>query len=285
LPDHATVFAWSGFFHSYHMSKTPDYISLNRADWNRRTDVHWESEFYSNEAFIKGADSLKEIEVAILGDVTGKRILHLQCHFGQDTLSLARRGAEVTGVDLSDRAIHRAHELAHSTGLNATFVCCDLYELPSHLEGQFDMVYTSYGTIGWLPDVNRWANVITHFLKPGGTLVFVEFHPVVWMYDADFATVSYGYFNSGPIIETHTGTYADRNAEIQSQSVGWNHPLCDVLTALIDSGLTIMAFKEYDYSPYNVFQGAYESEPGRFRLRQFPKPIPMVYSVVGEKSY
>jgi SAM-dependent methyltransferase len=262
------------------MNEQPDYINLNRTDWNRRTDVHWESDFYDNKAFIEGADSLKEIEKTLLGDIRGKRILHLQCHFGQDTLSLARLGAIVTGVDLSDRAIDRARELAKTTKLEATFICCDLYDLPAHLEGQFDMVYTSYGTIGWLPDLTRWAKIIAHYLKPDGQLVFVEFHPVVWMYDDAFATVAYGYFNTGPIIETHTGTYADRDSAIQSQSVGWNHPLSDVFTALLTNGLTISSFREYDFSPYNVFHGAIENEPGRYRLSQFPKPIPMVYSII-----
>jgi hypothetical protein len=142
------------------------------------------------------------------------------------------------------------------------------------------MVYTSYGTIGWLPDLTRWAKIIAHYLKPDGQLVFVEFHPVVWMYDDAFATVAYGYFNTGPIIETHTGTYADRDSAIQSQSVGWNHPLSDVFTALLTNGLTISSFREYDFSPYNVFHGAIENEPGRYRLSQFPKPIPMVYSII-----
>lgn len=260
-----------------------DYLTINRDNWNKRTEVHWNSDFYNNTSFIDGADSLKEIEIALLGNIAGKRILHLQCHFGQDTLSLARRGALVTGIDLSDRAIERARELAQITNLSATFVCSDVYDLPNHLEGQFDVVFTSYGTIGWLPDLDRWAQVVAHFLKPGGKFVFVEFHPVVWMFNNTFTTVGYDYFNTGPIVETLSGTYANRDADLKVKEVGWNHSLHEVIMALISNGLTIANFQEYDYSPYNVFEGLIESEPDRFRLSQFEKRIPMVYSVVAEK--
>ena len=126
-----------------------DYLSANKASWNTRTEVHFDSEFYDNDGFVKGNTSLNTIELDLLGDVTGKSILHLQCHFGQDTLSLNRMGAQVTGVDLSDKAIEKANELKEKTGTEAEFICCDVYSLPDHLEKRFDYVYTSYGTIGW----------------------------------------------------------------------------------------------------------------------------------------
>ncbi|MFK7786603.1 MAG: class I SAM-dependent methyltransferase, partial [Crocinitomicaceae bacterium] len=163
-----------------------DYLEKNKLSWNRRTEVHVDSEFYDNESFINGRSSLNSIELELLGDLAGKKILHLQCHFGQDTISLSRMGAEVVGIDLSDEAIRTAQKLATKTGQSTKFVCCDVYDLPNHLTEKFDIVFTSYGTIGWLPDLDKWANVVQHFLRPGGEFIFAEFHPVVWMFDDDF---------------------------------------------------------------------------------------------------
>lgn len=156
-----------------------DYIEINRKSWNNKTDVHFESEFYDNNSFIKGKLSLNPIELNLLGDVKGKSVLHLQCHFGQDTISLDRLGAFATGVDLSDKAIFKAKELASLTGSDANFICCDIYELPKYLDKKFDMVFTSYGTIGWLPNLNKWANIVSGFLKLNGKFILVEFHPVL----------------------------------------------------------------------------------------------------------
>jgi 2-polyprenyl-3-methyl-5-hydroxy-6-metoxy-1,4-benzoquinol methylase len=140
-----------------------DYIKANKELWNKRTGFHVLSEFYNVEAFIKGESSLNAIELDLLGNVKGKKILHLQCHFGQDSLSLARMGAKVTGVDLSDKAIEKAKELSVQLDLDARFICSDLYELPTILDEQFDLVFTSYGTIGWLPDLDKWGAVVSRF--------------------------------------------------------------------------------------------------------------------------
>jgi SAM-dependent methyltransferase len=260
-----------------------DYQTINRQSWNDRVDSHLKSDFYDVEGFLKGNTSLKEIELPLLGDVSGKSILHLQCHFGQDTLSLSRMGANCTGIDLSDKAINSAKDLNEKLGLDARFIACDVYDTPNHIDEKFDIVYTSYGTIGWLPDINRWAKVIHHFLKPGGKLVFVEFHPVVWMFDDDFTKVKYPYHNAEPIVEQESGTYADREAKINPKYVSWNHGLGEVISALLKSGLQIESFQEYDYSPYNCFNGTVEFEPGKFRIEKLGDKIPMVYSVVAEK--
>ena len=256
-----------------------NYLDKNKDSWNRRTEYHLTSEFYDVKGFLEGKSSLKSIETELLGNIQGKSVLHLQCHFGQDTLSLARLGAEVTGVDLSDKAIENAVILANKTGLPATFICCDLYSLPQHLEAQFDIVFTSYGTIGWLPDLDKWAGIVSRYLKPGGKFVFVEFHPVVWMFDDNFEKVAYNYFNTGPILETESGTYADRNAPINQEYVCWNHPSSEVLTALLKSGLTLESFQEFDYSPYNCFRETVEFEPGKFRIKHLENRIPMVFAL------
>ncbi len=132
-----------------------DYIKINKQTWNNKTEVHVASDFYDNDNFLKGKSTLNSIELNLLGDLKDKKILHLQCHFGQDSLSLSRMGAKVTGVDLSNKAIEKAEELNQLLNLNAKFICCNIYDLPNYLNEKFDIVFTSYGTIGWLPDLSK----------------------------------------------------------------------------------------------------------------------------------
>lgn len=266
------------------MNSKDNYIDINRQSWNNRTATHLKSEFYDLENFVKGKTSLNSIELELLGDISGKTILHLQCHFGQDTISLSRLGAETTGVDLSDKAIESANELALETAANATFICCNIYDLPQHLDKQFDIVFTSYGTIGWLPDLDQWAKIVSKFLKPNGKFVFVEFHPVVWMFDDNFDKIAYNYFNSAAIIESESGTYADRSADISQEYVMWNHGLNEVFAGLLKNALEIESFNEYDYSPYNCFSHTIEYEPKKFRIKHLGNKIPMVYSIVATKK-
>lgn len=266
------------------MDREKNYIEINRQSWNNNTNIHLKSEFYDLDNFIKGKTSLNGIELDLLGDLSGKTILHLQCHFGQDTISLSRLGAKTTGVDLSDKAIESAKQIAKETHSNASFICCDIYDLPNHLDKQFDMVFTSYGTIAWLPDIDKWAKIVSKFLKPNGQFVFVEFHPVVWMFDDKFEEITYRYFNSGAIVETESGTYADKNAEISQEYVTWNHGLSEVISSLIKNGLEINSFKEYDYSPYDCFSKTLEFEPKKYRIEHLGDKIPMVYSIVAKKK-
>jgi len=266
------------------MENLPDYININKETWNKKTAVHIASDFYNNEAFLNGKSSLNHFEIDLLGDVSQKKILHLQCHFGQDTLSLARLGAKVTGIDFSDQAIEKAKEYSKQLDLDATFICCDVYDTPNYLDEKFDIVFTSYGTIGWLPDMDKWAAVVSHFLKPEGKFVFVDFHPVVWMFDDDFKEVFYHYFKSEPIIEEETGTYADKKASLIQKTISWNHSISEVVNALIENGLTIHSLNEYDYSPYNCFNGMEEFETGKFRIKNFENKVPLVYSIKASKK-
>lgn len=261
-----------------------DYLKVNKKTWNDKTDVHIGSEFYDNEAFLNGKSTLNPIELELLGDIKNKKILHLQCHFGQDTMTFSRMGAKATGVDLSDKAIERAREFATQLGLNTQFVCSDIYEAPKHLDEKFDIVFTSYGTIGWLPDLDKWAGVIAYFLKKGGQFVMADFHPVVWMFDNDFKEVQYNYFNTEAIIEEEMGTYADRGAEIENKTISWNHSTSELLNALLKNGLLLQAFNEYDYSPYSCFNHIEEVEKGKFRIVHLGKKIPMVYSILATKK-
>ncbi len=259
-----------------------NYKDINRKLWNARTKVHVHSKFYDVPGFIKGNNPLNAIELDLLGDISGKKILHLQCHFGMDTLQLARMGAHVTGVDLSDEAIREAKNLAKESGLEANFICCDVLELEHHLQDEFDIVFTSYGTIGWLPYLDRWASVIHHFLKPGGTFVFAEFHPVVWMFDEDFTFIQYSYFNKGMIEEEMEGTYTDGEME-KLHSLTWNHSISDVLTALLDEQLHLQTFREFDYSPYDCFKGTCQLGDRAYGIDKLEGKIPMVYALKAEK--
>jgi 2-polyprenyl-3-methyl-5-hydroxy-6-metoxy-1,4-benzoquinol methylase len=222
-----------------------------------------------------------------LGNVTNKRLLHLQCHFGMDTMSWARQGAIVTGVDLSDEAIRLAREINQELALNAEFICSNIYDLVNE-EGKavaglqresFDIVFTSYGTIGWLPDLDQWARIISLYLKPGGTFYMVDFHPALWMMDENFTCIKYDYFNTQVIQEEITGTYADRDAPIKSTEYSWNHSFGEIFTALLKYGLGITEFKEFPFSPYNCFNNLEQSPDGMWRIKGMDEKLPMLYSI------
>jgi len=265
------------------MNEATDYLQVNKAAWNAKTTLHVKSDFYNQEAFLNGETSLKGIEMDLLADIQDKTILHLQCHFGQDTLSLARMGARATGVDLSDIAIEQAKAISKQINTQANFICSDIYELPNQLDQQFDIVFTSYGTIGWLPDLDKWANIVSRYLKPGGKFIFVDFHPVVWMFDNDFKEVAYNYFNDGPIVEEEQGTYADKSADIVLKTVGWNHSISEILNSLLHQGLELNSFDEFDYSPYNCLNQMVELESGKFTIKHLGTKIPMVFALVATK--
>lgn len=266
------------------MSDELNYLNINRETWNNKTEIHIDSDFYDQKNFLKGKSSLNSIELDLLGDISGKKVLHLQCHFGQDSISLSRLGADVVGVDLSDKAIEIARNIAKETNSTTKFICCDVYDLANYLDETFDIIFTSYGTIGWLPDLDKWAKLISSFLKPNGQFVFVEFHPVVWMFDDNFEKITYNYFNDGAIIETENGTYAEKSAELIQKNITWNHSLSEVIQSLIQNNLEITSFNEIDYSPYNCFNKTSEFEPKKFRIKHLDNKIPMVYSITAKKK-
>ena len=263
---------------------TADQFAANRALWNARVPHHVGSRMYDVEGFIAGRSSLTAIELDLLGDVRDQRVLHLQCHFGQDTLSLARMGAHVIGLDISDAALDEARRLAERCALKADWVLSNVIDHQSELDGRFDIVYTSYGTIGWFPDLKPWAANIARYLKPGGQLVFVEFHPVMWMFDNAFTHVQYAYFNRGVIAEEEQGTYADRDAPVALPSYGWNHDLGEVLTALLDVGLRIERFVELDGSPHDCFANTVQGADGLYRIKGMESKLPMVYGLTVRKE-
>ncbi|RLV58654.1 SAM-dependent methyltransferase [Parashewanella curva] len=254
-----------------------DYLAINRETWNKRTEIHVESDFYDIDGFLSGNCTLNDIELSALGDVTNKTLLHLQCHFGLDTLSWARRGAKVTGVDLSNTAIDKATKFSNQTQLDANFICSDVYSFDDINNQQFDIVFTSYGTICWLPCLKQWAKVIVNSLKKGGTFYIAEFHPC---YDL---ISGYSYFDKNqPDIEEEA-TYSENAGDETSKVVLWPHAISSVINALIDEGLVIEHVNEFPYSPYNCFEGLTEIENGKFALLHKEHNIPLVFSIKATK--
>ncbi len=261
-----------------------DYKEVNKKLWDLRLDEHLASDFYDLEGFLSGKSSLNDIELDLLGDISGKSILHLQCHFGQDTISLSRLGAKAVGIDFSERSIQKAKYLAQKTNAEAEFICCNVYDLPEHLHQEFDLVFTSYGTIIWLPDLRKWANIVQRFLKPGGHFVFADFHPVVWMFDDELKEIKYHYHNVNPIVELEEGTYANPEADIQHHCITWNHGIGEVVNSLISEGLSIESLKEYDYAPYPFIKPCKEFESNKYRIEHLGSKIPLVYSIKASKG-
>jgi SAM-dependent methyltransferase len=265
------------------MENINEYFIANKDLWNQRTAIHKDSAFYDLAGFKAGANTLTQIELSEVGNVKEKSLLHLQCHFGMDTLSFIRMGARCTGIDLSDDAIKLAKEINQELKLDAKFVCCNVYDLKEHLDEKFDIVFTSYGVVGWLPDLDKWAAIISHFLKPGGIFYMAEFHPVVWMFDDEFTHIKYYYDNRELIITENEGTYTDRNADIKGKEYSWNHSISEVLNALIYAGLRIEFFNEHMYSPYPCFRNVVETEKNKWHIKGMEGKIPMVYSLRAEK--
>ncbi|MBX2827464.1 MAG: class I SAM-dependent methyltransferase [Flavobacteriaceae bacterium] len=259
-------------------------FEVNRETWNQKVAVHAASDFYAMEDFKKGKSSLNSYELSALGDVSGKHLLHLQCHFGQDTLSWSRMGAKCTGVDLSDEAVKLARNLNDELGLDAQFVCCNVLDTSKHISEKFDIVFTSYGTIGWLPNLQPWAQMISERLKPGGTFYIVEFHPIAWMFDYTVSPpeMKYGYHQKEAIYEEYEGTYADDGeAKMVSKEYGWNHSLSEVIGVLLEAGLTIEAFNEMDASPYDVFPDLVKNDQGYYELQD--KLYPLLFEIKARK--
>lgn len=265
------------------MTTNNKYFKTNKATWNEKVKVHAKSAMYNLDDFKKGKSSLMLYELNALGNVNGKSLLHLQCHFGQDTLSWSRLGAKCTGIDLSDEGINLAQQLNDELKLDANFVCCNVFDTSQFVKETFDIVFTSYGVIGWLPDLKPWGKMIAERLKKGGTFYMVEFHPIVWMFDylEDKPFMKYGYMQNDVIYEEYEGTYANQESKMISKEYGWNHGLGEVVSALTEAGLHIEYLKEYDESPYNVLPNLIETETGMFVTKD--KLYPLIFELKATK--
>lgn len=257
-----------------------DYLESNRKLWDEWTDIHSGSSFYDLAAFRRGESSLRSIEMEQVGEVKGKTLLHLQCHFGMDTLSWARMGAKVSGVDFSPRAIALARSLAREMSLDAEFHCREVTSLPTEWTDSFDLVFSSYGVLPWLPELGPWAETIQRVLRPGGSFHLVEFHPLTGMLDDDGERLRHPYFHgTAPEAYEVQGSYADPEARFTHRAFEWAHSLSEVVSALLEAGLTLRDFREYPFSPYGCFPFLEESEPGRWEVRGAEVELPLVFSV------
>ena len=255
------------------------YIQSNIKLWNGLTASNAKSPSYDIEGFKAGKLSLRELERSELGDVSGKSLLHLQCHFGLDTLSWARLGARVTGVDFSDKAIALANTLKQEVGLDASFICSDIYALPDVLNEKFDIVFTSYGVLFWLADLQRWAKIIAHFLRPGGTFYTVEHHPFANVFDENNETdlqIYYPYYHT---VEPQRAESTDPDTGLQSVEYAWNFSMSEVINALITAGLRIEYIHEFSYCNTKRFSFLEQGEDGLWRWKDPNNTIPMLFSV------
>ncbi|MCG9696921.1 class I SAM-dependent methyltransferase [Shewanella sp. Isolate11] len=254
-----------------------DYIEINKQAWNKRTLVHFDSKFYDVAGFLEGKTSLNPIELAQVGNVQGKSLLHLQCHFGLDSLSWSRLGAKVTGVDLSSDAIDKARWLADKLVIDANFIESDLYHFGAINKQQFDLVFSSYGALCWLPDLNGWAQIISDALNEGGELHLVEFHGITDLLSG------YAYFAKDQPDVEQEGTYTENCVGEKSTTVCWSHSLSEVINALLCAGLTLVEVNEYPYSPYNCFEGLEFVEGEGYQLLYKGQQVPLVYAIKARK--
>ncbi len=266
-----------------------NYKNANLALWNEITPVHARSAFYDLDGFKRGKSTLRQLEIDELGEVAGKSLLHLQCHFGMDTMSWARLGASVTGVDFSDVAIDLAQSLAEELGLDARFVCSNVYDLPENLSGQFDIVYTGIGAICWLQDLTRWAEIIALFLKPGGTFYIYDGHPFTAMFENERDTtgyrVAYPYFQGPePLRFEPDGDYAEPGFVGTHTSYEWIHSMSTIINALIRAGLRIEFLNEFAHCDWQFFPFMQQGADGLWRLPENYIQLPMMFSLKATRA-
>jgi len=246
------------------------YLQANQRRWDELTLEHERSEFYDLAGFKAGKERLRSIELSELGNVEGKSLLHLQCHFGLDTLAWARRGALVTGVDFSQNAIDLARSLSDELNIPAQFYCTDIYDLPSILSGEFDIVFTSYGVLHGLPDLPRWGQIVARYLKPAGIFYIVEDHPFFRVFrakpDGEFKAERSYFFSEDPQRIETTGSYATEDKGSSGVSYVWDHSLGEVINSLIEAGLRLEFLHEFPFAARAKFPFMQQGEDGWWRL-------------------
>jgi SAM-dependent methyltransferase len=270
-----------------------DWRAANRANWDERVAIHLGTECYELDSLRAGHGRLNPVEEAELGPVAGLRVLHLQCHFGRDSLILAQRDARVVGLDFSGPAIAVARDLAAELGLagRTRFVESDLYDAPTEIPepGSFDLVFVTWGAINWLPDIQRWAEIVARFLKPGGALYLAEGHPAALVLDdaapghGDMPGWYAPYFLGEPLVFDNPCDYADDTARLRNaRTYEWIHPLGEIVTALLAAGLTLRWLHEHDAVPWRMFKAMVKDASGMYRWPDRPW-LPLAYSLRAER--
>ncbi len=251
---------------------------INRIAWNEMVEVHFKHPGYKVKEFLDGQRTLHSIEIEEIGDARGKSLLHLFCQFGLDTLSWARLGAVVTGVDISDKSIEYANLLAAKAGIPAAFVRSDVLDLSGKIDSAFDIVFQSYGTHCWISDLKTWAGVVAHYLKPGGLFYIVDFHPILSVVLEEDVS----YFKKGPYRYKDSPDYCDKDYRIRSELVEWEHKLSDIINALIEAGLAIERVEEYDKTVDPGHEGWVKRE-GYYYPPDGPTRYPLMFSIKARK--
>jgi SAM-dependent methyltransferase len=274
-----------------YLAHMTDYVDINRRNWDERTAIHARDVTgdYMLDRFRAGEDALHAIEAAELGDISGKRVLHLQCHIGRDTLCLARRGATVTGLDFSGAALDVARHLAGETGLKADFVEGTVDQAPDLAPGPFDLVFTTWGTICWLPDVSKWAKIIASVLRPGGELYFADAHPGFCVLEEEggrlVPTYDFQTPADRPLHFANETTYTgDPTIMSHPSTREWIHSLSAVLGGLIDAGLAITMFREHEVLPWQGLPSLVPAPQRMWRLPDGAPRIPLSYSLRAKKG-
>jgi SAM-dependent methyltransferase len=261
---------------------------VNRRKWDESVPLHVASRVYDVPSFLQGRSTLHSVEVKEVGPVRGKSLLHLQCHFGLDTLSWARRGARVTGIDFSLPAVRAARRLARQAGIRARFIQANVYDTPDVLDERFDIVYTGKGAMCWLPDIDAWARVLSRLVRPGGRFYLLEDHPVAEVFPNDPPITRLlpkdRYFGSRALREEYDGTYATREKMTHKVSYSWIHPVSETLSALIRHGLGIASVREYPYSYWRRYPFMKEDGRGYWHLTQQEGVIPLMWSVTAVRT-
>lgn len=266
-----------------------EWLDANRALWDERVPIHVGSDFYDLAAFMAGAPVLTDFELEHVGDVTGKSLVHLQCHFGLDTLDWARRGARVTGLDFSAAGVRVARSLSAELGLAARFETANVYDAVDALRATYDIVYTGQGALCWLPDIARWAQVASALLAPGGFLYLCEFHPVTDMMADESLEITRDYFGrpEGYLFEDGL-TYVETDQRTDSaRSFEWLHPTSSVITSLLAAGLRIELFVEYPFTVYRRFPFLEREARAGARIYRMPEDrpaLPMMYCIKARKA-
>ncbi|GAA0554178.1 class I SAM-dependent methyltransferase [Paractinoplanes ferrugineus] len=271
-----------------------EYLEVNRANWDDRAPAHAASPSYAVAKFASDPSYLSQVvafDLPRLGDLTDQRGIHLQCHIGTDTVSLARLGARMTGLDFSEKSLHEARRIVQLAGADVKFVQSNVYDAVEAVGTGYDFVYTGIGALCWLPDIARWARTVSALLRPGGRLFIREGHPVLWSIDetapGNDLVIKYPYFERAePLVFDDPGTYVETDAEFTNSTTHeWNHGLGEIVTAVLDAGMTLTGLVEHQSVPWEALPGRmHETADNEWQLNETPDRLPVSYTLQASKN-
>ena len=264
-----------------------EYFEANKNAWNQKVSFDIESEYYGIKGFKSGKNTLYPLDIKLLGDVVGKRILHLQSYLGLDSISLSRMGAEVVAIDFCQNAIDFAKGLSKELDTDTKFICSNIYDISKLNLGQFDIIYMSYGAICWLPDIDKLIKKTKRFLKLDGEFILIDFHPLAISFDLlRENSIKYSYFNQkkSPIEIHRKGTYADVNAPIETTEFNWNHSLDEIISSLTENSFEINGFKEYPFIPMDGFPNLELGKDGYYHVINANNNYPLLFSLIAKNK-